>query len=164
MVVETVFKMTSEHAILHGSFLVVSDGFFVLIPSGKRVANIQWWEIKNYSIPRMTVVWCLYGICRAQALGSVFVNQTNAHVRPHWALSLLGRIGVLCLAPGDNMQEPYCILCQIWKEAAESLSTYIIRTFQKHNELQTSAINWDVNLRICDMNRRTWVNKVRKTL
>ena len=159
MVDETVFKMTSERAILHGGFLIVLDGFFVLIPSGKRVANIQWWEIKNHSIRRMTVGWCLSGICRAQALGSVFVNQitlTWDHIG-HWAY-------VLSVAPRDNMHEPYCILCQIWKEAAESLGTYIMHTFQKHTELQTSAINWEVNLRIHDMNQRTWVNKGWKTL
>ncbi|KAJ7421421.1 Major facilitator superfamily domain-containing protein 8 [Pitangus sulphuratus] len=52
MVVKTLSKKTGERAILHGGLLIVLVGFFILLPWGKKLPNIQWQEIKNNSIPR----------------------------------------------------------------------------------------------------------------
>ncbi|NXB40667.1 MFSD8 protein, partial [Eulacestoma nigropectus] len=52
MVVKTLSKKTGERAILHAGLLIVLIGFFILLPWGKKLPNIQWQEIKNNSIPR----------------------------------------------------------------------------------------------------------------
>uniref|UniRef100_A0A8D2M130 MFSD8 protein n=1 Tax=Zonotrichia albicollis TaxID=44394 RepID=A0A8D2M130_ZONAL len=52
MVVKTLSKKTGERAILHAGLLIVLVGFFILLPWGKKLPNIQWQEIKNNSIPR----------------------------------------------------------------------------------------------------------------
>ncbi|XP_051650432.1 major facilitator superfamily domain-containing protein 8 isoform X2 [Manacus candei] len=52
MVVKMLSKKTGERAILHGGLLIVLVGFFILLPWGKKLPNIQWQEIKNNSIPR----------------------------------------------------------------------------------------------------------------
>ncbi|XP_062349966.1 major facilitator superfamily domain-containing protein 8 isoform X7 [Cinclus cinclus] len=52
MVVKTLSKKTGERAILHAGLLTVLVGFFILLPWGKKLPNIQWQEIKNNSIPR----------------------------------------------------------------------------------------------------------------
>ncbi|XP_065490587.1 major facilitator superfamily domain-containing protein 8 isoform X3 [Caloenas nicobarica] len=50
-----VFETTGERAILHGGLLIVLVGFFILLPWGKKLPNIQWQEIKNNSIPRTSI-------------------------------------------------------------------------------------------------------------
>ncbi|NWI62465.1 MFSD8 protein, partial [Todus mexicanus] len=52
MVVKMLSKKTGERAILHGGLLIVLVGFFILLPWGKKLPNIQWQEIKNNSVPR----------------------------------------------------------------------------------------------------------------
>ncbi|KAI6069526.1 Major facilitator superfamily domain-containing protein 8 [Aix galericulata] len=52
MVVKMLSKRTGERAILHGGLLIILIGFFILLPWGKKLPNIQWQEIKNNSIPR----------------------------------------------------------------------------------------------------------------
>ncbi|XP_039407023.1 major facilitator superfamily domain-containing protein 8 [Corvus cornix cornix] len=52
MVVKILSKKTGERAILHAGLLIVLIGFFILLPWGKKLPNIQWQEIKNNSIPR----------------------------------------------------------------------------------------------------------------
>ncbi|XP_054680726.1 major facilitator superfamily domain-containing protein 8 isoform X4 [Grus americana] len=42
MVVKTLSKKTGERAILHGGLLIVLVGFFILLPWGKKLPNIQW--------------------------------------------------------------------------------------------------------------------------
>ncbi|XP_054248279.1 major facilitator superfamily domain-containing protein 8 isoform X2 [Indicator indicator] len=54
MVVKILAKKTGERAMLHGGLLIVLVGFFILLPWGKKLPNIQWQEIKNNSIPRTT--------------------------------------------------------------------------------------------------------------
>uniref|UniRef100_A0A669QC54 Major facilitator superfamily domain containing 8 n=1 Tax=Phasianus colchicus TaxID=9054 RepID=A0A669QC54_PHACC len=54
MVVKTLSKKTGERAILHGGLLIVLIGFFILLPWGKKLPNIQWQAIKNNSIPQTT--------------------------------------------------------------------------------------------------------------
>nr|XP_048703266.1 major facilitator superfamily domain-containing protein 8 isoform X3 [Caretta caretta] len=53
MVVKVVSKKTGERAILYGGLLIVLVGFFILLPWGKQLPNIQWEDIKNNSIPRI---------------------------------------------------------------------------------------------------------------
>ncbi|XP_019377628.1 PREDICTED: major facilitator superfamily domain-containing protein 8 [Gavialis gangeticus] len=54
MVVKIISKKTGERALLHGGLIVVLVGFFILLPWGKKLPNIQWQDIKNNSIPRAT--------------------------------------------------------------------------------------------------------------
>ncbi|XP_064006042.1 major facilitator superfamily domain-containing protein 8 isoform X1 [Pogoniulus pusillus] len=54
MVVKILAKKAGERAMLHGGLLIVLVGFFILLPWGKKLPNIQWQEIKNNSIPRTT--------------------------------------------------------------------------------------------------------------
>ncbi|XP_065592526.1 major facilitator superfamily domain-containing protein 8 [Cyrtonyx montezumae] len=54
LVVKMLSKKTGERAILHAGLLIVLIGFFILLPWGKRLPNIQWQEIKNNSIPQTT--------------------------------------------------------------------------------------------------------------
>ncbi|XP_074010792.1 major facilitator superfamily domain-containing protein 8 isoform X3 [Numenius arquata] len=68
MVVKTLSKKTGERAILHGGLLVVLVGFFILLPWGKKLPNIQWQEIKNNSIPRATSTEMLMPFWSLQAL------------------------------------------------------------------------------------------------
>ncbi|XP_065490586.1 major facilitator superfamily domain-containing protein 8 isoform X2 [Caloenas nicobarica] len=55
MAVKALSKKTGERAILHGGLLIVLVGFFILLPWGKKLPNIQWQEIKNNSIPRTSI-------------------------------------------------------------------------------------------------------------
>ncbi|RMB99544.1 hypothetical protein DUI87_23797 [Hirundo rustica rustica] len=52
MMVKVLSKKTGERAILHAGLLIVLVGFFILLPWGKKLPNIQWQEIRNNSIPR----------------------------------------------------------------------------------------------------------------
>ncbi|XP_075785997.1 major facilitator superfamily domain-containing protein 8 isoform X2 [Pelodiscus sinensis] len=54
MVVKVVSKKTGERAVLFGGLLIVLVGFFILLPWGKQLPNIQWEDIKNNTIPRIT--------------------------------------------------------------------------------------------------------------
>jgi len=38
----SLFVRTGERAILHGGLLIVLVGFFILLPWGKKLPNIQW--------------------------------------------------------------------------------------------------------------------------
>lgn len=38
----SLFDRTGERAILHGGLLIVLVGFFILLPWGKQLPNIQW--------------------------------------------------------------------------------------------------------------------------
>ncbi|XP_062991337.1 major facilitator superfamily domain-containing protein 8 [Elgaria multicarinata webbii] len=54
LAVKVLSKRTGERAILYGGLVIILVGFFVLLPWGKQLPNIQWEDIKNNSIPRMT--------------------------------------------------------------------------------------------------------------
>uniref|UniRef100_A0A8C8SUD4 Major facilitator superfamily domain containing 8 n=1 Tax=Pelusios castaneus TaxID=367368 RepID=A0A8C8SUD4_9SAUR len=54
MLVKVASKKIDERAILLGGLLMVLVGFFILLPWGKQLPNIQWEDIKNNSIPRIT--------------------------------------------------------------------------------------------------------------
>uniref|UniRef100_A0A8D0FST1 Major facilitator superfamily domain containing 8 n=1 Tax=Strix occidentalis caurina TaxID=311401 RepID=A0A8D0FST1_STROC len=68
MVVKMLAKKTGERAILHGGLLIVLVGFFILLPWGKKLPNIQWQEIKNNSIPRTTPTEMLMPFWSLQAM------------------------------------------------------------------------------------------------
>lgn len=42
LIVISLFDRTGERAILHGGLLIVLVGFFILLPWGKKLPNIQW--------------------------------------------------------------------------------------------------------------------------
>nr|XP_028600283.1 major facilitator superfamily domain-containing protein 8 isoform X1 [Podarcis muralis] len=54
LAVKVLSKRTGERAILYGGLVIILVGFFVLLPWGHQLPNIQWEDIKNNSIPRMT--------------------------------------------------------------------------------------------------------------
>lgn len=90
MVVKMLSKKTGERAILHGGLLIVLVGFFILLPWGKKLPNIQWQEIKNNSIPRTTATemvmpfWSL----QATALPSNHsVEPVGCPVTQSWCLN-----------------------------------------------------------------------------
>ncbi|XP_074761215.1 major facilitator superfamily domain-containing protein 8 isoform X2 [Athene noctua] len=68
MVVKMLAKKTGERAILHGGLLIVLVGFFILLPWGKKLPNIQWQEIKNNSIPRTAPTEMLMPFWSLQAM------------------------------------------------------------------------------------------------
>uniref|UniRef100_A0A8C0HHC3 Major facilitator superfamily domain containing 8 n=1 Tax=Chelonoidis abingdonii TaxID=106734 RepID=A0A8C0HHC3_CHEAB len=53
MVVKVISKKTGERATLYGGLLIILVGFFILLPWGKKLPNIQWEDIKNNSVPRI---------------------------------------------------------------------------------------------------------------
>ncbi|XP_064306547.1 major facilitator superfamily domain-containing protein 8 isoform X2 [Phalacrocorax carbo] len=87
MVVKTLSKRTGERAILHGGLLIVLVGFFILLPWGKKLPNIQWQEVKNNSIPRPT--------------------STEMFV-PFWSLE------VMQLPSNDTVEPVGCPVTQSW--------------------------------------------------
>ncbi|KAM6440132.1 major facilitator superfamily domain-containing protein 8 isoform 2-T2 [Liasis olivaceus] len=54
LAVKELSKRTGERAILYGGLVIILVGFFVLLPWGNQLPNIQWADIKNNSIPRKT--------------------------------------------------------------------------------------------------------------
>ncbi|XP_008501485.1 major facilitator superfamily domain-containing protein 8 isoform X1 [Calypte anna] len=87
MVVKALSKKTGERAILLGGLLIILAGFFVLLPWGEKLPNIQWQEIKNNSIP-----------------------QTTSTEMPTLALSL----PAMKLAPQSTAQPVGCPVTQPW--------------------------------------------------
>ncbi|KAJ6668783.1 hypothetical protein lerEdw1_012267 [Lerista edwardsae] len=54
LAVKELSKKTGERAILYGGLGIMLVGFFVLLPWGNQLPNIQWEDIKNNSSPRTT--------------------------------------------------------------------------------------------------------------
>ncbi|XP_068798144.1 major facilitator superfamily domain-containing protein 8 isoform X2 [Struthio camelus] len=86
MVVKTLSKKTGERAILHGGLLIVLVGFFILLPWGKKLPNIQWQEIKNNSIPRTMLIpfWSLQAM---QLPSNRTAEPTGCPVSQSWCLN-----------------------------------------------------------------------------
>uniref|UniRef100_A0A8B9R2S6 Major facilitator superfamily domain containing 8 n=1 Tax=Anas platyrhynchos TaxID=8839 RepID=A0A8B9R2S6_ANAPL len=89
MVVKMLSKRTGERAILHAGLLIVLIGFFILLPWGKKLPNIQWQEIKNNSIPRtvssemVIPFWSLQGM----QLPSNHSEPVGCPVTQSWCLN-----------------------------------------------------------------------------
>ncbi|XP_042324189.1 major facilitator superfamily domain-containing protein 8 isoform X2 [Sceloporus undulatus] len=54
LAVKFLSRRTGERAILYGGLVIILVGFFILLPWGKQLPNIQWEDVKNNSIPRTT--------------------------------------------------------------------------------------------------------------
>ncbi|XP_056180292.1 major facilitator superfamily domain-containing protein 8 [Falco biarmicus] len=90
MVVKALSKRTGERAILHGGLLIVLVGFFILLPWGKKLPNIQWQEIKNNSIPRTTSTEMLmpfWSLQAMQLLSNHTAEPTGCPVTQSWCLN-----------------------------------------------------------------------------
>nr|XP_013807190.1 PREDICTED: major facilitator superfamily domain-containing protein 8 isoform X4 [Apteryx mantelli mantelli] len=90
MVVKTLSKKTGERAILHGGLLIVLVGFFILLPWGKKLPNIQWQEIKNNSIPRTTFSEMFMPFWSLQAMqlpSNHTAEPTGCPVSQSWCLN-----------------------------------------------------------------------------
>ncbi|KAM6346302.1 major facilitator superfamily domain-containing protein 8 isoform 3-T3 [Podargus strigoides] len=90
MVVKTLSKKTGERAILHGGLLIVLVGFFILLPWGKKLPNIQWEEIKNNSIPRTMSTEMLMPFWSLQAMqlpSNHTVEPVGCPVTQSWCLN-----------------------------------------------------------------------------
>ncbi|NXF54134.1 MFSD8 protein, partial [Oceanites oceanicus] len=90
MVVKTLSKKTGERAILHGGLLIVLVGFFILLPWGKKLPNIQWQEIKNNSIPRTISTEMLIPFWSLQAIqlpSNHTVEPVGCPVTQSWCLN-----------------------------------------------------------------------------
>ncbi|XP_066488044.1 major facilitator superfamily domain-containing protein 8 isoform X2 [Tiliqua scincoides] len=59
LAVKILSKKVGERAILYGGLGIILVGFFVLLPWGNQLPNIQWEDIKNNSSPRTTSFWTL---------------------------------------------------------------------------------------------------------
>uniref|UniRef100_A0A8B9GD35 Major facilitator superfamily domain containing 8 n=1 Tax=Amazona collaria TaxID=241587 RepID=A0A8B9GD35_9PSIT len=90
MVVKMLSKKTGERAILHGGLLIVLVGFFILLPWGKKLPNIQWQEIKNNSIPRTAATEMLMPFWSLQAMplpSNRTVEPVGCPVTQSWCLN-----------------------------------------------------------------------------
>ncbi|XP_059682832.1 major facilitator superfamily domain-containing protein 8 isoform X7 [Gavia stellata] len=90
MVVKMLSKRTGERAILHGGLLIVLVGFFILLPWGKKLPNIQWQELKNNSIPRTTSTEMLMPFWSLQAMqlpSNHTVEPVGCPVTQSWCLN-----------------------------------------------------------------------------
>ncbi|XP_062470165.1 major facilitator superfamily domain-containing protein 8 isoform X2 [Pezoporus occidentalis] len=90
MVVKMLSKKTGERAILHGGLLIVLVGFFILLPWGKKLPNIQWQEIKNNSIPRTAATEMLMPFWSLQAKplpSNHTVEPVGCPVTQSWCLN-----------------------------------------------------------------------------
>ncbi|NWT42546.1 MFSD8 protein, partial [Chroicocephalus maculipennis] len=90
MVVKMLSKKTGERAILHGGLLIVLVGFFILLPWGKKLPNIQWQEIKNNSIPRTTSTEMLMPFWSLEALqlpSNHTVEPVGCPITQSWCLN-----------------------------------------------------------------------------
>lgn len=89
MVVKVVSKKTGERATLYGGLLIILVGFFILLPWGKKLPNIQWEDIKNNSVPRIifnemfTPFWKLQ---TTQLPSNHTVEPTGCSVVQPWCL------------------------------------------------------------------------------
>ncbi|KAM9143320.1 major facilitator superfamily domain-containing protein 8 isoform 2-T3 [Pangshura tecta] len=89
MVVKVVSKKTGERATLYGGLLIILVGFFILLPWGKKLPNIQWEDIKNNSVPRIifnemfTPFWKLQ---TTQLPSNHTVEPTGCSVVQSWCL------------------------------------------------------------------------------
>ncbi|XP_040527351.1 major facilitator superfamily domain-containing protein 8 isoform X1 [Gallus gallus] len=89
MVVKTLSKKTGERAILHGGLLIILIGFFILLPWGKKLPNIQWQEIKNNSVPQTTpseMVMPFWSF-RAMQLSSNHSEPAGCPITQSWCLN-----------------------------------------------------------------------------
>ncbi|XP_057284506.1 major facilitator superfamily domain-containing protein 8 isoform X2 [Pezoporus wallicus] len=85
-----VFETTGERAILHGGLLIVLVGFFILLPWGKKLPNIQWQEIRNNSIPRTAATEMLMPFWSLQAKplpSNHTVEPVGCPVTQSWCLN-----------------------------------------------------------------------------
>ncbi|XP_009864877.1 PREDICTED: major facilitator superfamily domain-containing protein 8, partial [Apaloderma vittatum] len=90
MVVKTLSKKIGERAILHGGLLIVLVGFFILLPWGKKLPNIQWQEIKNNSIPRTVSTEMLmpfWSLQEMQPPSNHTVEPVGCPVSQSWCLN-----------------------------------------------------------------------------
>uniref|UniRef100_A0A8V0XZ28 Major facilitator superfamily domain containing 8 n=1 Tax=Gallus gallus TaxID=9031 RepID=A0A8V0XZ28_CHICK len=84
-----VFETTGERAILHGGLLIILIGFFILLPWGKKLPNIQWQEIKNNSVPQTTpseMVMPFWSF-RAMQLSSNHSEPAGCPITQSWCLN-----------------------------------------------------------------------------
>uniref|UniRef100_A0A8D0C9V2 Major facilitator superfamily domain containing 8 n=1 Tax=Salvator merianae TaxID=96440 RepID=A0A8D0C9V2_SALMN len=54
LTVKVLSKKTGERAVLYGGLVIILVGFFILLPWGHHLPNIQWEDLKNNSIPRIS--------------------------------------------------------------------------------------------------------------
>ncbi|XP_044284647.1 major facilitator superfamily domain-containing protein 8 isoform X2 [Varanus komodoensis] len=52
--VKVLSERTGERAILYGGLVIILVGFLVLLPWGNQLPNIQWEDLKNNTIPKVT--------------------------------------------------------------------------------------------------------------
>ncbi|KAL8207027.1 UNVERIFIED_CONTAM: Major facilitator superfamily domain-containing protein 8 [Gekko kuhli] len=64
--VKILSKKTGERAILYGGLVIILIGFFILLPWGNKLPNIQWEEIKNNSVTTTAFTGSLTSFWRVQ--------------------------------------------------------------------------------------------------
>ncbi|XP_061441042.1 major facilitator superfamily domain-containing protein 8 isoform X2 [Rhineura floridana] len=88
LTVKVLSKKTGERAILHGGLVITLVGFFVLLPWGSQLPNIQWEDVKNNSIPRLTFSESLASswTLQTQLPSNNTVEATGCPVVQSWCL------------------------------------------------------------------------------
>ncbi|NWI57740.1 MFSD8 protein, partial [Calyptomena viridis] len=87
MVVKMLSKKTGERAILHGGLMIILIGFFILLPWGKKLPNIQWEETKNNSIPRTVPTEMLVPVWSWQEVLSNHTEPVGCPATQSWCLT-----------------------------------------------------------------------------
>ncbi|XP_074849419.1 major facilitator superfamily domain-containing protein 8 isoform X2 [Carettochelys insculpta] len=88
MVVQVVSKKTGERAVLFGGLVIILVGFFILLPWGKQLPNIQWEDVKNNTLPRiifsemLTPLWKF----QTQLSSNYTVEPTGCSIVQPWCL------------------------------------------------------------------------------
>ncbi|XP_020637169.3 major facilitator superfamily domain-containing protein 8 isoform X1 [Pogona vitticeps] len=88
LAVKVLSKRTGERAVLYGGLVIILLGFFILLPWGHQLPNIQWEDIKNNSVPRtafgenLAVYWTL----QTQLPSNNTVETTGCPVVQSWCL------------------------------------------------------------------------------
>ncbi|XP_060634935.2 major facilitator superfamily domain-containing protein 8 [Anolis sagrei] len=86
--VNSLSKRTGERAILYGGLVIILVGFFILLPWGKQLPNIQWEDVKNNSIPRTTFseTLALFWTLQTQLPSNNTVETTGCPITQTWCL------------------------------------------------------------------------------
>ncbi|KAH0615974.1 hypothetical protein JD844_026674 [Phrynosoma platyrhinos] len=88
LAVKFLSRRTGERAVLYGGLVIILVGFFILLPWGKQLPNIQWEDVKNNSIPRTTFSesLALFWTLQTQLPSNNTVETTGCPFIQSWCL------------------------------------------------------------------------------
>ncbi|XP_053108211.1 major facilitator superfamily domain-containing protein 8 [Hemicordylus capensis] len=84
LAVKIISKKTGERALLYGGLVIILIGFFVLLPWGKQLPNIQWEDIKNHSVPFVTFSESFTSFRTLETLSNNSSEATGCPVVQSW--------------------------------------------------------------------------------